>query len=139
MIVGAATDEQAHGVIENLMNPKLFLSQHPLTTVAMNEPGFELRMWRGPAWNSMTYWAAIGCLRYQRSDAAATLLQMALEQSAKQFDETGTIWEFYHPRGGDPKKVARKPGSQQNFPCPDYLGHNPLIAMSMLWHQAFGQ
>jgi glycogen debranching enzyme len=134
MIVGAATESQANGVIENLMNPQLFLSDHPLTTVSMNDPRFELRMWRGPAWNSMTYWVALGCLRYQRSDAAETLLEKALDQSAKQFEQTGTIWEFYHPFGGDPRKVARKPGSKQNCPCPDYLGHNPLIAMTSLWH-----
>lgn len=28
--------------------------------VSLSDPKFELRMWREPTWNSMTYWAARG-------------------------------------------------------------------------------
>lgn len=52
--VGAATPEQAKRVIaENLLNPRRFLSSHPIVTVSQDDPRFELRMWRGPAWNSV--------------------------------------------------------------------------------------
>jgi glycogen debranching enzyme len=134
VVVGAATEEQAGRVIdENLLNPDRFFSPHPIATVALSDPLFELRMWRGPTWNSMTYWAARGCLHYGRKEAARRLLEAALDASAAQFERTGTIWEFYHPLGGDPEGLQRKPQTNQNTPCRDYLGHNPLIAMARMW------
>ncbi|WP_166244422.1 MGH1-like glycoside hydrolase domain-containing protein [Paenibacillus turpanensis] len=137
VITGAASNEQAQRVIdENVLNPERFFAPHPMPTVALNDPGFELRMWRGPSWNSMTYWASRGCMRYGRMDAAKALLERALDATAEQFKRTGTIWEFYHPMLGDQTTVQRKPYTPFNQPCQDYLGHNPLIAMAHLWERA---
>ena len=134
MVVGAATPEQANRVIdEHLLNPDRFFTTHPICTVAWTDPGFELRMWRGPTWNSMTYWAARGCLRYDRQDAALRLLERALDASCSVYERTGTIWEFYHPHGGDPLELARKPHTQYNTPCPRIPGsqsadrHDPVV------------
>ena len=141
-VVGATTSEQADRVIDGyLLNPERFFTRHPVSTVGVNDPRFELRMWRGPTWNSMTYWAARGCMAYRRFDAACQLLERALEASAAQFDRTQTIWEFYHPHGGKPETLERKPHTDYNQPCRDYLGHNPIIAMARLWERAgeFGQ
>jgi hypothetical protein len=81
----------------------------------------------------MTYWAARGCLRYGRRDAASRLLERALDSSAAQFERTGTIWEFYDALGGQPELLQRKPHTPFNAPCCDYLGHNPLIAMARMY------
>jgi hypothetical protein len=133
VVVGAATLAQAKRVIdEHLLNPKEFFAPHPIATVALSDPKFELRMWRGPAWNCMTYWAARGCLRYGRPDAARKLLEAALDATATQFERTHTIWEFYHPRLGEQTALLRKPKGRR-LPCQDYLGHNPLFAMVDLW------
>ncbi len=135
VVVGAATAEQARRVIDgHLMNPQEFFAPHPIATVALGDPKFELRMWRGPAWNCMTYWAARGCIRYGHTEPAHRLLEAALNATAAQFERTGTIWEFYHPLGGDPATLKRKE-SGRNVPCRDYLGHNPLFAMAELWRQ----
>jgi glycogen debranching enzyme len=135
VVTGAATKEQAVRVIdEHLLNPKEFFAPHPISTVALSDPKFELRMWRGPAWNCMTYWAARGCLRYGRADAARRLLEAALDATATQFERTGTIWEFYHPTLGDEESLFRKPTGRRT-PCRDYLGHNPLFAMADLWRK----
>lgn len=137
VVVGAATEDQAKRAIdENILNPERFFSPHPVATVGLCDPKFELRMWRGPTWNSMTYWAARGCLRYHRPDAARILVELALDASAVQFERTGTVWEFYHPHGGDPLTLQRKPHTQQNTPCRAYLGHNPLIAMARIYDAA---
>lgn len=139
VVVGAATEDQARRVIdENLLHPERFFTSHPLATVGRCDPRFELRMWRGPAWNSMTYWAARGCLRYGRGEAARRLLEQALDASAEQFERTGTVWEFYHPLGGKPEELTRKPQTRRNQPCRDYLGHNPVIAMARMWEAAGG-
>ena len=134
IVVGAATTEQANRFIdEYLMDTTCFLTPHPISTVGKRDPKFKLRMWQGPVWNSMSYWAAIGCEKYQRSDAARIILEKALDATAVQFKRSGTIWEFYHPFGGHPEDVARKPKKQPNMPCKDYLGHNPLIAMAHMY------
>lgn len=134
LVSGAASQAQAERYIDTyLLNEEVFLTPHPIATVGRKDPKFELRMWRGPAWNSMAYWAARGCLNYGRKDAAKLILEMALDDSAKQFKRTGTIWEFYHPLGGKPEQLQRKPTSQYNVPCRDYLGHNPLLAMARLY------
>lgn len=133
LVTGAASEEQAERVVTNLLDPERFFTPHPVSTVAVCEPRFELRMWRGPAWNSMTLWAARGCLRYGHDKAGRLLAEKALDASAAQFERTGTIWEFYHPHGGDPLTVQRKPQSIPNQPCRDYLGHNPLFALARIF------
>lgn len=140
MVVGAATPAEARRVIDEwVLNPRRFLTKHPLPSVAFSDAKFELRMWRGPTWNSMTYWTARGCVRYGRPDAARTVLEAALDDTAEQFARTGQIWEFYHPFGGHPEDVARKPQTKRNEPWTDYLGHNPLFAMARLWEQCAAQ
>lgn len=136
MITGAITKERANDLIDQyLLNPDHFLTPHPVSTVSRSSPKFELRMWRGPVWNSMSYWAARGCLNYDRPDAAKIILEKALDETAKVFEKTGTIWEFYDPFGGDQTKVQRKPHTPYNTPCTDYLGHNPLLAMAVMYDQ----
>jgi len=137
LIVGAATPQQATRVIDEwLLNSKRFFTPHPIASIGVSDPKFELRLWRGPTWNSMTYWAARACARYGRNDAAVKLLEAALDDTARQFDRTGTIWEFYHPNAGEPEQVLRKPHRGQMKPFTDYLGHNPVFAMARLWQQA---
>jgi neutral trehalase len=134
MVTGAAAAAQAQRAIDdNLLNPRRFFATHPITTVAQDDPTYELRMWRGPAWNNMTYWAATGCLRYGRPDAARRILEAALDDSAAHFERTGTVWEFYRPDGGDPRSIQRKPHTEFDTPCREYLGHNTLIAMARLY------
>jgi glycogen debranching enzyme len=136
MVVGAATPLQAKRVLgEWVMRRDRFFSEHPIATVSVSDPKFELRMWRGPVWNSMTYWAARGAVRYGDKADAHALLGAALDDSAKQFDRTGVVWEFYSPFGGKPEELKRKPQTKRNEPFTDYLGHNPLLAMARMWEE----
>lgn len=134
VIVGAASDQQAARVIDEwMMRKDRFFTAHPIATVAVSDAKYEPRMWRGPAWNSMTYWAARGAARYGRREQARALLEAALDDTAAQFARTGTIWEFYSATGGRPEDLKRKPQTKRNKPFSDYLGHNPLLAMARLW------
>ena len=136
LVTGAATYEQAQRVInENLLEPTRFFTHHPIPSVGISDPHFEFCHWRGPTRNSMTYWAARGCLRYDRPDAALALLEKALDATSAQFHKTGTLWEFYHPQGGDPRELSRYQGNVSSAPIKDYLGHNPLIAMARIWEK----
>ncbi len=134
LVTGAASHEQAQRVInENLLDPTRFFTEHPIPTVALSDPHFDYRFWRGPTRNSMTYWAAQGCIHYNRADAARLLLEKALDATNLQFKRTGYIWEFYHPQGGDPRELSRQSAPGLKEPCKNYLGHNPLLAMAKLW------
>lgn len=136
MIVGAADPEQAGSVIErHMMDEQEFLSRHPMPTVSLTDPLYEKRMWRGPAWNSMTMWAAMGCMRYGKYEEAGRLLEAALDGTYRIYSQTGCIWEFYDSLGGRPEQVQRKPQTGFNMPCRDYLGHNPLHYMARLWEE----
>jgi hypothetical protein len=134
IVVGAASAPQAREAIEkSLLSPQRFKTPHPMATIARCDGAFKLRMLHGPAWNSFTLWAIEGCLKYGQRQGARHLLEKALDGTAAQFKRTGTVWEFYHPLGGEPDKLERKPGQAQKIPCRDYLGHNPLRAMWRLW------
>ncbi len=136
MVAGAISSERANCLIDSyVLDKRHFFTPHPVSTVSVSNPKFELRMWRGPAWNSMTYWIARGCLDYDRPDAARLILEKALDATAKQFRETGEIWEFYHPLVGKQEELQRKPHSRYNLPSKDYLGHNPLLAMAKMYGQ----
>jgi hypothetical protein len=78
MVVGAATDDQAWSVLQAFLDPEKFFSPHPIRTVSATQAKREKRMWRGPAWNSMTLWAAGGCIRLGHPEAARQLLEPAL-------------------------------------------------------------
>jgi len=129
---GAAMPEQAASVAKQLMTPGRFLTPHPLPFVAADEPLFELRMWRGPAWNSITLCALLGLERYGFRAEAAEIAERLLDDTLLQFRRTGALWEFYDPNSGPQAKVFRKQGPFQ-APCREYLGHNPLFAIARLW------
>jgi hypothetical protein len=136
LVTGAATFEQAQRVIdENILDPNRLFTYHPISTVGQHDPYFDYWAWRGPVRNSMTLWAAKGCLKYGRCDAALLLVERALDATEEQFAKTGKIWEFYHPFGGDPQTLLRKKECGSGPPIQDFLGHNPLIAMASLWEQ----
>ncbi|MBR7104851.1 MAG: hypothetical protein IKC65_07900 [Lentisphaeria bacterium] len=128
----AATQEQAASVHKHLMTPGRFLDKHPLPYIAMDEEVYELRMWRGPAWNSITLMVLLGLERYGQYSSAARLAEMALNDTALQHLRTGALWEFYDPASGHQHKVFRKEGPFR-VPCREYLGHNPLFALARLW------
>ena len=131
LTAGAATPEQADRTIGHLLEPTEFFTGHPLPFIAANEPGFSLRMWRGGAWNSITWMAVLGCLRYGRTDAARKIAEKVLERTQIAYLRTGSVWEFYHPHGGLPSEMARK-RAPWLLPCREYLGHNPLFAFARL-------
>jgi len=132
IVTGAATAEQADHFIDSyLMNPDVFFTSHPIASVGKKDPNFMLRLWRGPAWNSMTYWAIRGCLTFGRIKEAQKLAEKAMDNTAIQFSRTGTIWEFYHPEGGNPCQLLRK--GEATIPCKDYLGHNPVFAITRIY------
>ena len=138
LLCGAATEAQAKRVVEEwMLSPERFFTRHPMPFVVHSDSGYELRMWRGPSWNSMTMWALMGCLRYHQYKAVRMVAERVMDATAEQFRRTGKLWEFYHPELGQQSELTRKPYNKEaNLPCDDYLGHNPLFAIARMWKKA---
>ena len=129
MVVGACNEEQARRVVEHLMSEELFFTEHPLAMVAISSPRFKPQMWQGCAFNSFTFWFAYGMYKNGFYAECKRVIERALDATARAYEETGKLWEFYHPEGLSPLAAARKPHTPFNTPCPDYIGHNPLLAL----------
>jgi len=130
LVVKAATADQANQMAEHLLNPEEFFSFHPIPAVALNEPSYAYDMWRGPAWNSMTYWIIRGLFRYGHNELAIKIGTLALDRSLEHFNKAGTVYEFYNSKSLDQTCLKRK--GKDSGPCRDYLGHNPLNALYWL-------
>ncbi len=135
LVSKAASPQQAHAYInEHLLNPRRFLTAHPLASVALEDPKHELRAWRGPACNALAYWAARGCYQYGRFAAARLLLEKAINATMENFAKTRSIWEYYHPAG-----ILAEEDWEENMPIKNHLGNNPLLAMAGLWVECYNR
>jgi len=130
MVCGAAAGEQVKRLAGHLTDEKEFFTYHPVPTIARDEPSYSFDMWRGPAWNSMTYWICRGFASCGFEKEAKRVAQRALDRSLERFRETGTVFEFYNSDSADVSALKRK--GKDAGPCREYLGHNPLISLFML-------
>jgi glycogen debranching enzyme len=130
LLARIATPEQAKRLVGHAMDPGEFFAYHPMSTVATDETVFKLDCWRGPAWNSMTYWIMRALADYGFHNEAAAIGWQALERTDEAFRKYGHIFEFYNSVGPEIESLGRK-GSPKG-PFRDYLGHAPLLAMFRL-------
>ncbi|MBR2373881.1 MAG: hypothetical protein IKA87_06585 [Lentisphaeria bacterium] len=134
-VFGIASKEQADRIIDgSLLDPSRFFTEHPLPYVAVDEPCFELRMWRGGAFTSATLMILLGCLKYGRQDAAVKIAERVMHYGEIYAKRTMAIWEFYHPFGQSPRSMGRK-SSPWLMPCSQYVGHNPFFAVARILTQ----
>ncbi|OPZ88651.1 MAG: Glucosidase YgjK precursor [candidate division TA06 bacterium ADurb.Bin417] len=130
MAFGAASEAQSIRLHEHLMNESEFYAFHPIPTVALNEPDWSFDMWRGPAWNSRTFWILRGSHRYGHRKEVGEIGLRTLDRTLEHFRASGTIHEFYNSRSIDQSVLVRK--GNPAGPCREYLGHNPLNAFFYL-------
>ncbi|MBN1310205.1 MAG: hypothetical protein JXB30_02220 [Anaerolineae bacterium] len=90
-------------LVDHLNDPKLFKTQYPIPTVAINEPKYNPEvMWRGPTWININYLFIDGLLRAGYEDTARELRDRTLELILSHDD----IYEYYHPETGEPSPTA---------------------------------
>lgn len=130
LMTGLADRNQVRRLVDHLINPNEFFTYHPIATVGVDEPEFELDCWRGPAWNSMTFWIVRALMQYGFKEEARKIGHQALRRSQEAFNIYGCIFEFYNSVGSDQAILWRK--QKPVGACRDYLGHAPLIAMYSL-------
>jgi hypothetical protein len=107
---GLATPERAERLVrEHLLNPEEFWTAMPVPTVSLDDPLFELDMWRGPVWHCYNHLVLDGLLRYGFDREAEELIRRTVDASVHWYTRTGSLWEFYDPENKlEPRKIDRK-------------------------------
>jgi hypothetical protein len=90
-------------LINHLRNPQTFWTNHPLPTVAVNDPHYNpQQMWRGPVWININYIFVEALQRINQPALAHDLAERTLRLVMGQDD----IYEYYHPGTGEPPPKA---------------------------------
>ena len=114
LFAGLCDPPQAHYLVSHLTS----VLEYPFPIPsAIDENGGPCTrdMWRGGVWLNYNYFVYIGLQRYGFGRQASILRQKTLEGVRKQFRDTGNVFEFYDPLGGNPLRLDRK------GPQPDVL------------------
>ncbi len=82
---GAATEQQAAALVEQLQDPRQWWSRYPVPTVAMDDAKFSPRgYWSGDMWPPTTYLVTLGLNRYGYHDLAREITGRMLDLVARQ-------------------------------------------------------
>lgn len=99
---GAATPEQAAGVLQKMLDENRFNSTVPLGTLDISHP--DLRptrgYWRGPVWIDQVYFGVTGLRRYGFDKEADRFIAKYIE-NAQGLLTNGPIHENYNPLTGE--------------------------------------
>lgn len=103
LITGYMDRDVAQRLVDHLNDPKLFKTQYPIPTVAINDANYDPEvMWRGPTWINVNYLFIDGLLRAGYEDTARELRDRTLDLIMKHND----IYEYYNPETGEPPSNA---------------------------------
>jgi hypothetical protein len=105
MIAGVATSEQARRLLLRLKDPAKYApsAKHPygLPSAPFDSPLFVVKdSWSGTIWPVQTYYAVRGLVNYGYRDEAAALSANLYGMMARDYRESGSIWEQYDPNTG---------------------------------------
>jgi len=92
-----ADKNQAKALIEHLTNEEEFWTPYPIPTVAINEPKFSLKYWRGPVWVNINYLVYLGLKMYGFDNLASELASKTIRMVVEVYNKKGYFCEFYNP------------------------------------------
>jgi glycogen debranching enzyme len=100
---GRLRPEMNERLVAHLRDPASFWTDHPLPTVAANDPHYNpSQMWRGPVWININYIFVEALQRTGYRQLAQDLSERTLRLVMSQDD----IYEYYHPTTGAPPPRA---------------------------------
>lgn len=104
LLIGRLPQDIAESIVDNLTDPTLFWTPHPLPTVSPGDPSFDpMQMWRGPVWINVNYFFVEALKRIGQPALAGDLRRKTLELMMMH----DNIYEYYHPFTGEhPPKAA---------------------------------
>jgi len=106
MIAGIATPEQVQRLLVRLNDPEKYApnEEHPygLPSAPFDSPYFVVKdSWSGTIWPIQTYYTVRGLVSYGRQDEAAAVSKNLYGMMARNYRESGSIWEQYDPCTGN--------------------------------------
>jgi len=109
---GAADPRQAQRLLEHVLAPHAFNTPLPLPSVALNDPGFSLDMWRGPVWINTAFGVLQGLKRYGYEREASALVYRICDTVYRIFRRERRFYEFYDPVQLGLDRLHRKRGNR---------------------------
>ncbi len=99
----AASQEQAEGVKNKMMNPKKFYTKVPFQTMSADHEKFNplKGYWRGPNWLDQAYFGVKGLRNYGFNNEADKATVQILEGAEGVLGKGKSIRENYHPLTGE--------------------------------------
>jgi hypothetical protein len=130
LLAGVATQEQAERLAAALRDPRAFGTEHPVPSLAADDPRFDPDggRYRGAVWPLLVAVVAKGLTRYGMRELAREVAMGHVRAVAGAFAETGTLWENYAPVGRRPGRPAR----------PDFVGPAGLGPIGLLLEYGIG-
>lgn len=102
---GAASNDQAAGVREAMLDTAQFATFIPFPTIPKDHPKFMSGYWRGPVWLDQAYFGVKALRNYGYKEDADRFTQQLFDRPEGLKDATGPIRENYDPRDGKGMKV----------------------------------
>ena len=97
LLAKAASPEQAHGMINHLLNRDEFGGDWVIPSIAYNDPAFkDQNYWRGRVWGPMNYLVYLGLRNYESSAVRKDFAQKSYELFLKEWREKGHVHENYN-------------------------------------------
>ncbi len=133
LFAGIPDAAQAKRLRDHALDPAEFNTLIPLPSVALDDPTYQLDMWRGPVWINTAYMVILGMDDYGYKKEAAELSWNLVDGVYQVWKKTGKFYEFYHPQKFEIKGVHRKTGDLgTNFdrgdaPTADFVGWTGLV------------
>lgn len=118
-----ADKNQAKELIQHLTNEGEFWTPYPVPTVAIDEPKFSLKYWRGPVWVNINYLVYLGLKMYGFNDLASELSDRTIRMVADVYDKKRCFCEFYNPFAPTYIEGFSPPKPEKNF-----VGWTGLVA-----------
>ncbi|MCP4761363.1 MAG: hypothetical protein GY870_06250 [archaeon] len=112
--------------LENLTDPKLFWTELPVPSVAVNSPFYTTESWSGPSWISQNYWIILGLRRYNMGSLASELAKKCLVYLENSYLNYSKIFQFYNPISISQSDLSNR---DKIGPYPNYIGHFPLHSL----------
>ena len=135
MFAGIASEHQAEKLVEKLFDPNFFYTDVPFPVLAKNDKDFIERggYWRGGIWAPTNYMVIRGLMNYGYMNKAREATTRYLDALAKNYQKTGTLYEYYSIHGEQGfNPLNRSADSRNHYARDNFVGWSGLGPISLM-------
>jgi len=137
MIAGLCSPAQSARLVEHLLNPEEFWTEHPIASLSKDDINYDPKggYWLGAVWAPTNYMVAKGLQRYGYHDIAGEVACRHIDAMAKVLTapQDPGVWECYAPEG-----LAPSTNGYDSLCRPDFVGWSGLGPIAMLIEDVMG-